>query len=211
MPSFRSLEPRENSHHDFTILFEEAGPLVHEDPQFYLAPPNSECLGGAIIVPRFSDNLFGTSCFSLHGGSETLLCICEGLDTVLQVNLALCKLKEKVLNCVTHCLIRVVTQVWGASGMCGVEAGSAKRTTAHEWEAVVCFDIEAGVVEEEVCKVFDNSGIACEEEVHLLNPLEVCFLGSFLSGHKRKGVTGIIGDSQATCLTKGILLGMYGD
>jgi len=67
------------------------------------------------------------------------------------------------------------------------------------------------VVEEDVSKVFDDSGIACEGEVHLLNPLEVCVSGSFLSRHKRKGVMGIVGDSQATCLTKGVLVGMYCD
>jgi len=117
MPSFRSLELREDGCHDLTIFLEEAGPLVHEDPQFHLAPPNSEHLGGAIVVPRFSDNLFSTSCFGLRGGSETLLCIGKGLDTVLQVDLTLCELKEKVLNCVTHCLIWVVARVWGTSGL----------------------------------------------------------------------------------------------
>jgi len=91
-----------------------------------------------------------------------------------------------------------------------VEVGSAKWTMAHEREGGVCFDVEVGVVEEEICKVFNNLGIACEGEVCLLDPLKVCFSGSFLSGHKRKGVTGIVGDSQATCLTKGVLVGMYG-
>jgi len=57
---------------------------------------------------------------------------------------------------------------------------------AHKREGGVCFDIEVGVVEEEVGKVFNNSGIACEGEVHLLNPLEVCLSGSFLSRCKRK-------------------------
>jgi len=211
MPSFRSLKPREDGRHDLAILLKEASPLVDEDPQFHLAPPNSEGLGGAIVVPRFSDNLFSTLCFGLCGGSETLLRICKGLDTVLQVDLALRELKEKVLNCVTHCLIWVVTQVRGTSGTCGVEAGSVKRTMAREWEGRVCFDIEVGVVEEEVGKVLDDLGIMCEGEICLLDPLEVCFSDSFLSGHKRKGVTGIVGDSQATCLTKGVLVGMYGD
>ena len=81
----------------------------------------------------------------------------------------------------------------------------------HERETGVCFDIEAGVVEEEVGEVFDDLGITCEGEVRLLDPLEVCFSGSFLSGRKRKGVMGIVGDSQATCLTKGVLIGMYSD
>ena len=210
-PSFRSLEPREDGRHNLTILLEEAGPLVHEDPQLHLAPPNSERLGGAIVIPRFSDNLFSTSCFALGGGTETLLRIGKGLDTVLQVDLPLRELKEKILNCVTHCLIRVVTRVGGASGTCGVEAGSAKRTAARDRETGVCFDVETGVVEEEIGEVFDDSGIACEGEVRLLDPLEVCFSGSFLSGRKRKGVTGIVGDSQAACLTKGVLVGMYGD
>jgi len=144
-------------------------------------------------------------------GTETLLRIGKGLDTVLQVNLPLRKLKEKILNCITHCLIRVVTQVGGTLGTCRVEAGSTKRTAAHEREGGVCDDVEAGVVKEEVCKVFDDPGVAREGEVHLLNPLEVCFSGSFLSGHKRKGVMGTVGDSQATCLTKGVLVGVYGD
>jgi len=82
---------------------------------------------------------------------------------------------------------------------------------ARERETGVCFNVEAGVVEEEVGEVFDDSRIACEGQVRLLNPSEVCFSGSFLSGRKRKGVTGIVGDSQATCLTKGVLIGMYGD
>jgi len=85
-----------------------------------------------------------------------------------------------------------------------------KHMMVHEWEAGVCFNVEVGVVEEEVSEVFDNSGIMCEGEVRLLDPLEVCFSGSFLSRHKRKGVSGIVGDSQATCLTKGVLIGMYG-
>jgi len=89
--------------------------------------------------------------------------------------------------------------------------GSAKRTVVRERETGVCFDIEAGVVEEEAGKVFDNSGVAREGEVRLLDPLEVCFSGSFLSGRKRKGVMGIVGDSQATCLTKGVFVGMYGE
>jgi len=92
-----------------------------------------------------------------------------------------------------------------------VEAGSAKCMVARERETGVCFDIEAGVVKEEVSEVFDSSGIACEGEVRLLDPLEVCFSGSFLSGRKRKGVSGIVGDGQATCLTKGVLVGMYSD
>jgi len=104
----------------------------------------------------------------------------------------------------------MVAGVWGTLGMCGAEAGSVKRTAVHEWEAGVCFDVEAGVVEEEVSEVFDDSGVTRKGEVRLLDPLEVCFSGSFLSGHKRKGVTGIVGDSQATCLTKGVLIGMYG-
>jgi len=102
-------------------------------------------------------------------------------------------------------------QVGGASGMCGVEAGSTKRTAACKREGGVCFDIEAGVVKEEVCKVFNDPGVAHEGEVRLLDPLEVCFSGSFLSGRKRKGVMGTVGDSQATCLTKGVLVGVYGD
>ena len=89
--------------------------------------------------------------------------------------------------------------------------GSLKRTAARERETGVCFDVEAGVVEKEVGEVFDVPGVACEGEVRLLDPLEVCFSGSFLSGRKRKGVTGIVGDCQATCLTKGVLVGMYGD
>jgi len=101
--------------------------------------------------------------------------------------------------------------VRGASGTCGVETGSSKRTAARERETGVCFDVEAGVVEEEVGEVFDDPGITCEGDVRLLNPLEVCFSGSFLSGRKRKGVTGIVGDRQATCLTKGVLVGVYGD
>jgi len=92
-----------------------------------------------------------------------------------------------------------------------VEAGSAKCTAAREREGGVCFNVEAGVVKEEICKVFDDPGVAREGEVRLLDPLEVCFSGSFLSARKRKGVTGIVGDSQATCLTKGVLVGMYGD
>jgi len=91
-----------------------------------------------------------------------------------------------------------------------VEVGSAKWTMVHKREGGVCFDIEVGVVKEEICKVFNDLGIACEGEVRLLNPLKVCFSGSFLSRCKRKGVTGIVGDSQATCLTKGVLVGMYG-
>jgi len=105
----------------------------------------------------------------------------------------------------------MVAGVQGASGTCGVEMGSAKRTTAREREGRVCFNVEAGAIEEEVGEVFDDSGITCEGEVHLLDPSEVCFSGSFLSGRKRKGVTGIVGDSQVTCLTKGVLIGMYGD
>ena len=143
-------------------------------------------------------------------GTETLLHIGKGLDTVLQVNLPLRKLKEKILNCVTHCLIRVVTRVGGASGTCGVEAGNMKHTAMRERETGVCFDVEAGVVKEEVSEVFDDSGVTCEGEIRLLDPLEVCFSGSFLSGRKRKGVTGIVGDRQATRLTKGVLVGMYG-
>ena len=92
-----------------------------------------------------------------------------------------------------------------------MEAGSVKRMAAREWETGVCFDVEAGVVEEKVGEVFDDPGVAREGEVRLLDPLEVCFSGSFLSRCKRKGVTGIVGDSQATCLTKGVLVGMYGD
>jgi len=91
-----------------------------------------------------------------------------------------------------------------------VKAGSVKHTAAHERESGFCFDVEAGVVKEEVCKVFDDPGVVHEGEIHLLDPLEVCFSGSFLSGHKRKGVMGIVGDSQVTCLTKGVLVGMYG-
>jgi len=101
--------------------------------------------------------------------------------------------------------------VRGASGTCGTEAGSSKRTATCEQETGVCFDVEAGIVEEEVGEVFDDSGIAREGEVRLLDPLEVCFSGSFLSGRKRKGVTGIVGDRQATRLTKGVLVGVYGD
>jgi len=101
--------------------------------------------------------------------------------------------------------------VRGASGTCGTKAGSSKRTAARERETGVCFDVEAGVVEEEVGEVFDDSGITRKGEVRLLDPLEVCFSGSFLSGRKRKGVTGIVGDRQATCLTKGVLVGVYGD
>jgi len=95
--------------------------------------------------------------------------------------------------------------------MCVAEVGSAKCMAAHERETGVCFDVEVGVVEEEVSEVFNDSGIACEGEVRLLDPLEVCFSGSFLSRRKRKGVMGIVGDSQATCLTEGVLVGMYGD
>jgi len=95
--------------------------------------------------------------------------------------------------------------------MCGVEAGSAKRTTVRERETGVCFNVEVGVVEKEVSEVFDDSGIAHEGEIRLLDPLEVCFSGSFLSGCKRKGVMGIVRDCQATCLTEGVLVGMYGD
>jgi len=91
-----------------------------------------------------------------------------------------------------------------------MEVGSVKWTVARKREAGVCFDIEVEVVKEEVGEVFDDSGIACEGEICLLDPLEVCFSGSFLSGRKRKGVMGIVGDSQATCLTKGVLVGMYG-
>jgi len=105
----------------------------------------------------------------------------------------------------------VVAGVRGASGTSGAETGSVKRTAARERETGICFDVEAGVVEEEVGEVFDDSGVTRKGEVRLLNPLEVCFSGSFLSGRKRKGVTGIIGNSQATCLTKGVLVGMYGD
>jgi len=101
--------------------------------------------------------------------------------------------------------------VRGASGTCRIKAGSSKRTAAREREVGVCFDVEAGVVEEEVGEVFDDSGIARKGEVRLLDPLEVCFSGSFLSGRKRKGVTGIVGDRQATCLTEGVLVGVYGD
>ena len=90
-----------------------------------------------------------------------------------------------------------------------MEAGSAKRMAACEREGGFFFDVEAGVVKEEVCNVFNDPGVAYEGEVRLLDPLEVCFSGSFLSGRKRKGVTGIVGDSQAACLTKGILVGMY--
>ena len=86
-----------------------------------------------------------------------------------------------------------------------------KWMMAREWEGRVCFNIEVGVVEEEVGEVFDDPGITCEGEIHLLNPLEVCFSGSFLSGHKRKGVSGIIRDCQVTCLTEGVLVGVYGD
>ena len=105
----------------------------------------------------------------------------------------------------------MVTRAGGTSGTCGAEAGSAKRTAAREREGGVCLDVEAGVVKKEVCKVFDDPGVAREGEVRLLDPLEVCFSGSFLSGRKRKGVMGIVGDSQATCLTKGVLVGMYSD
>ena len=131
----------------------------------------------------------------------------------MQVDLALRELKEKILEgaLLIHCLIRMIAGVRGASGTCGVETGSTKRTAARERETGVCFDVEAGVVEEEVGEVLDDSGITCKGEVRLLDPLEVCFSGSFLSGRKRKGVTGIVGDSQATCLTKGVLVGMYGD
>jgi len=105
----------------------------------------------------------------------------------------------------------MVAGVRGASGTCRAEAGSTKRTATRERETGVCFNVEAGVVEEEIGEVFDNSGITREGEVRLLDPLEVCFSGSFLSGRKRKGVTGIVGDSQATCPTKGVFVGMYGD
>jgi len=142
-----------------------------------------------------------------------LLRIGKGLDGVLQVELSLRELEKKVLDSVllVHCLIRVEAGVRSASGTCGTKAGSSKRTAARERETGICFDVEAGVVEEEVGEVFDDSRITCEGEVRLLDPLEVCFSGSFLSGRKRKGVTGIVGDRQATCLTKGILVGMYGD
>jgi len=127
--------------------------------------------------------------------------------------LTLRKLKEKILEgtLLIHRLIWTEARVQGASGTCRVETGSVKRTMACEWESGVCFDVEAGVVEEEVGEVFDDLGIACEGEIRLLNPLEVCFSGSFLSRRKRKGVTGIVRDCQATCLTKGVLVGMYGD
>jgi len=105
----------------------------------------------------------------------------------------------------------VVAGVQGASGTCGSETGSAKHTAARKRETGVCFNVEAGVVEEEVGKVFDDSRVARKGEVRLLDPLEVCFSGSFLSGRRRKGVTGIAGDSQVTCLTKGVLVRMYGD
>ena len=131
----------------------------------------------------------------------------------MQVELPLRELEEKVLDSVLliHCLIRVEAGVWGASGTRGTKAGSSKCTAACERETGVCFDVEAGVVEEEIGEVFDDSGITRKGEVRLLNPLEVCFSGSFLSGRKRKGVTGIVGDRQATCLTEGVLVGVYGD
>jgi len=82
---------------------------------------------------------------------------------------------------------------------------------ACEQEVGVGFDIEAGVVEEEVCKYLDDKVVVAEGGVRLLNPSEVCFSGSLLSGRKRKGVTGIVRDCQVTCLIKGVLVGMYHD
>ena len=142
-----------------------------------------------------------------------MLRIGKGLDGVLQVELTLRELEEEILESVLliHCLIRMEAGVRGASGTCGTKAGSSKRTATREWEGRVCFDVEAGVVEEEVGEVFHDSGITRKGEVRLLDPLEVCLSGSFLSGRKRKGVTGIVGDRQATCLTKGVFVGMYGD
>jgi len=83
--------------------------------------------------------------------------------------------------------------------------------TAGEREVGSGFNIETGVFEEKIFECFDDSVVVCKGEIHLLNPSEVCFLGSFLSGCKRKGLTGIIGYCQATCLTKGVLVGMYRD
>jgi len=142
-----------------------------------------------------------------------LLRIGKGLDGVLQVELTLRELEKEILESVLliHCLIRMEAGVRGASGTCGTKAGSSKRTAARERETGVCFDVEAGVVEEEVGEVFDDSRITRKGKVRLLDPLEVCFSGSFLSGRKRKGVTGIVGDGQATRLTKGVLVGVYGD
>ena len=142
-----------------------------------------------------------------------MLRIGKGLDGVLQVELSLRKLEKKVLDSVLliHCLIRVEAGVRSASGTRGTKAGSSKRTATRERETGVCFDVEVGVVEEKVGEVFDDSGVARKGEVRLLNPLEVCFSGSLLSGRKRKGVTGIVGNRQATRLTKGVLVGVYGD
>jgi len=217
MPSFRSFEPRKNSCHDLTVSSEKAAPSVHQNPQLHLAPPNSKALGGVIVIPRFSDNLFSDrGCWWGCGrgrGTKTLLRIGKGLETILQVDLALRELKEKILEgaLLIHHLIWLVAGVRGTSGTCGAEAGSAKQTTVCKQETGVCFDVEAGVVKEEVSETFDDLGIMCKGEVCLLDPLEVCFSGSFLSRHKRKGVMGIVGDSQAACLTKGVLVGMYGD
>ena len=192
MPSFRSFEPGENSRHDLAISGKETASLVHHDPQLHLAPPNSEGLGGAIVIPRFSNNLFRGArrrCGCPGGfGSKALLCIGKGLDTVLQVDLPLRKLKENILEGILvvtllliHRLIWVITGVGSASGTCRVEAASAKRTATREREGGFCFDVVAGVVEEEVCKGVDNEVVATEGGVHLLDPLEVCFSGSFLS------------------------------
>ena len=76
--------------------------MVHQNPQFHLAPPNSEALGGAIVIPRFSNNLFSgwSHCQGCGGGCSTkaLLCIGKGLETILQVDLPLHEPKVKILE-----------------------------------------------------------------------------------------------------------------
>ena len=62
-------------------------------------------------------------------GTKALLHIGKGLETILQVNLALHELKEKILEGILliHRLIWMVAGIWGASGTCRSEMVSRTK------------------------------------------------------------------------------------